>query len=160
LGRGRIIGAGLLQLPRFGQDSFLAAFSKKGEYMTIPKSHKKKQLVPAYPEPYIRKKRKRGRPLKNGRPKEDIYDQIRSSPSKRSGSRFKTVSTPEDVFFMLTELAMFYKMTKSAYLVSLIKPAFEKAYQESLTLQRIAANKQKAKDETPERTDPPRRTHF
>ncbi len=128
--------------------------------MTKPKSHQKKQLVPAYPEPYIRKKRKRGRPLKNGRPKEDIYDQIRSSPSKRSGSRFKSISAPEDVFFMLTELALFYKTTKSAFLVSLIKPAFDKAYQESLTLQRIAANKQKARDETPQRTDPPRRTHF
>lgn len=118
------------------------------------------RVVPAYPEPYIRKKRKRGRPKKNGRPKMDISDQVRSSPSKRSGSRFRSISSPEDVYFMLCELALFYKKSKSDIMRNLIKPAFEKAYQESLTLQRIAANREKAKNEVQDRDDVPRRTHF
>jgi hypothetical protein len=70
------------------------------------------------------------------------------------------VSTPEDVFFMIGELSIFYKKTKSEILRELVIPAFDKAYQESLTLQRIATNKQKAKDEVQNRDDVPRRTHF
>lgn len=118
------------------------------------------RVVPAYPEPYIRKKRKRGRPKKNGRPKLNVHQETRASPSKRTGSRFKAVSAPEDVYFMLSEMALFYKQSKSEVPRNLIRPAFEKAYQESLTLQRIAANKQKAQDEISDRDDVPRRTHF
>jgi predicted CopG family antitoxin len=118
------------------------------------------RVVPAYPEPYIRKKRKRGRPKKNGRPKLNVHQETRASPSKRTGSRFKAVSAPEDVYFMLSEMALFYKQSKSEVLRNLIRPAFKKAYQESLTLQRIAANKQKAQDEISDRDDVPRRTHF
>jgi len=125
-----------------------------------PRKGDKPTVVPAYPEPYIRKKRKRGRPPKNGRPKKDVFDELRSSPSKRVGSRFRSVSTPEDVFFMIGELSIFYKKTKSEILRELVIPAFDKAYQESLTLQRIAANKQKVKDEVQNRDDVPRRTHF
>lgn len=119
----------------------------------------KNRVVPAFPEPYVRK-RKRGRPKKNGRPKKDRWQEMRASPSKRAGSRFRSVSVPEDVFFMLSEISLFYKVTKSSILVNAIKPLFDKAYQESLTLQRIEANKQKAKDETQDRDDVPRRTHF
>ncbi len=61
---------------------------------------------------------------------------------------------------MLKELAAFYKVGMGNYMYSIILPAFEHAYQESLTLQRIAANKQKAKDEIQNRDDVPRRTHF
>lgn len=119
----------------------------------------KNKVVPAYPEPYVRK-RKRGRPKKNGRPKKDRWQELRSSPSKRAGSRFRSVSAPEDVFYMIGEMALFYKKTKSEILRELIKPAFEKAYKESLTLQRIAANKQKDQDEVQDGDDAPRRTHF
>ncbi len=125
----------------------------------------REQIVPAHPEPYARQSvrvaaRKRGRPKKNGRPKKDNYDKVRASPSKRAGQRWITVSLPEEAYYMLKELAAFYKVGMGNYLYSIILPAFDHAYQESLTLQRIAANKQKAKDEIQNRDDVPRRTHF
>ncbi len=125
----------------------------------------REQIVPAHPEPYARQSvrvaaRKRGRPRKNGRPKKDNYDKVRASPSKRAGQRWITVSLPEEAYYMLKELAAFYKVGMGNYMYSIILPAFEHAYQESLTLQRIAANKQKAKDEIQNRDDVPRRTHF
>lgn len=129
----------------------------------IPKV--REQIVPGYPEPYARQSvriaaRKRGRPKKNGRPKKDNYDKVRASPSKRAGQRWITVSLPEEAYYMLKELAAFYKVGMGNYMYSIILPAFDHAYQESLTLQRIAANKQKAKDEIQNRDDVPRRTHF
>jgi len=129
----------------------------------IPKV--REQIVPGHPEPYARQSiriaaRRRGRPKKNGRPKKDNYDKVRASPSKRAGQRWITVSLPEEAYYMLKELAAFYKVGMGNYMYSIILPAFEHAYQESLTLQRIAANKQKAKDEIQNRDDVPRRTHF
>ena len=119
------------------------------------------QVVPAHPEPYIRQPiRKRGRPKKNGRPKKDTYDSVRSSPSKRAGARWITVSMPEEAYYMLKEVAAFYKMGMGAYMQSLLIPAFDQAYKESLTLQRIAKTREKAKDEISDRDDVPRRTHF
>lgn len=119
------------------------------------------EVVPAHPEPYIRQpKKKRGRPRKVGRPKRDRYEDIRASPSKRPGQRWITVSLQENSYFMLKELAAFYKVGMGAYMGSLLKPAFEQAYKESLTLQRIANNREKAKDEIQDRDDVPRRTHF
>jgi hypothetical protein len=127
------------------------------------------QVVPAYPEPYVRQpariaqprlKKKRGRPRKNGRPKEDTYDGVRSSPSKRAGKRWITVSLPEEAYYMLKEVAAFYKVGMGAYMQGLLKTAFDHAYKESLTLQRIDNNRKKAKDEIPDRDDVPRRTHF
>ena len=121
----------------------------------------KNKVVPAYPEPYVRK-RKRGRPKKNGRPKKDRWQEHRASPSKRTGSRFKSLSVPEDTYQMLREISLFYKLSISKMITSLVTPAFEKAYQESLTLQRIEATrkKEKEKDETQDRDDASRRTHF
>lgn len=129
----------------------------------IPKV--REQIVPGYPEPYARQSvriaaRKRGRPKKNGRPKKDNYDKVRASPSKRAGQRWITVSLPEEAYYMLKELAAFYKVGMGNYMYSIILPAFDHAYQESLTLQRIDANKKKAKDEIQNRDDVPRRTHF
>lgn len=107
------------------------------------------------------RKRKRGRPKKNGRPKKDRWQEMRASPSKRAGSRFRSVSVPEDLYFMLHEMSLFYKATKSSLLVNMIKPAFEKAHQESLTLKRINENRKKeAPDEVPDGDIPARRTHF
>jgi hypothetical protein len=126
----------------------------------------REQVVPAHPEPYARQSirvaavRKRGRPKKNGRPKKDNYDKVRASPSKRAGQRWISVSMPEEAYYMLKEVAAFYKVGMGNYMYSIILPAFDHAYQESLTLQRIAANKKKAKDEIPDRDDVPRRTHF
>jgi hypothetical protein len=125
----------------------------------------REQIVPGYPEPYARQSirvaaRKRGRPKKNGRPKKDNYDKVRASPSKRAGQRWITVSLPEEAYYMLKELAAFYKVGMGNYMYSIILPAFDHAYQESLTLQRIDANKKKAKDEIQNRDDVPRRTHF
>lgn len=125
----------------------------------------REQIVPAHPEPYARQSvrvaaRKRGRPKKNGRPKKDNYDKVRASPSKRAGQRWITVSLPEEAYYMLKELAAFYKVGMGNYMYSIILPAFDHAYQESLTLQRIDANKKKAKDEIQNRDDVPRRTHF
>ncbi len=126
-------------------------------------------VVPAYPEPYIRQSvrveaRKRGRPRKNGRPKKSVYQKTRASPSKRVGQRYRSVAVPEDAYHMLKEVAAFYEVGMGNYMYSLILPAFHHAYEESLTLQRIAENKEKAKqkapDEIPNRDDVPRRTHF
>ena len=119
------------------------------------------QVVPANPEPYIRQPmKKRGRPKKNGRPKKDRYDAVRASPSKRAGQRWITVSVPEEAYYMLKEVAAFYKMGMGAYLHCLLIPVFDIAYEESLTLQRIAKTREKAKDEISNRDDIPRRTHF
>lgn len=123
------------------------------------------QVVPAYPEPYIRqsiKKKKRGRPKKNGRPKKDRYYMVRSSPTKRAGARFHSISVSEEAYFMLKELAAFYKHPgMGAYLITLVQPAFERAYEESLTLQRIHKNRKKANDvEVQDGDESPPRTHF
>ena len=132
----------------------------------------REQVVPAYPEPYARQsirvaaeaRRKRGRPRKVGRPKKSAYEKVRASPSKREGKRWISVSLPEEAYYMLKEVAAFYKVGMGNYMHSIILPAFDHAYQESLTLQRIAATKEKAKqkaqDEIPDRDDVPRRTHF
>lgn len=125
----------------------------------------REQVVAAYPEPYIRQSvrveaRRRGRPRKNGRPKKDSYEKVRASPSKRVGQRWVSVSVPEEAYYMLKEVAAFYKVGMGSYMYSIIIPAFDHAYQESLTLQRIAANKKKAQDEIPDRDVTPRRTHF
>jgi len=126
----------------------------------MPGKRTKYREVPAYPEPYKRKPRKRGRPKKNGRPKKDRWQEIRASPSKRTGSRFRSLSFAEDTYHRLREMALFYKVSISKMITSLVDPAFEKAYQESLTLQRIEANRQKEKDETPDTDDTARRTNF
>jgi hypothetical protein len=109
-------------------------------------------------------RRKRGRPRNVGRPKKSAYEKVRASPSKREGKRWISVSMPEEAYYMLKEVAAFYKVGMGNYMYSIILPAFDHAYQESLTLQRIAANKEKAKqkapDEIPDRDDVPRRTHF
>ena len=119
------------------------------------------QVVSAHPEPYIRQSiKKRGRPKNVGRPRKDRYEAVRASPSKRAGSRWITVSLPEEAYHMLKELSMFYKTPMGVYLYSLILPAFHHAYDESLTLQRIDTNRKKAKDEIQDRDDVPRRTHF
>lgn len=109
------------------------------------------------PVPYVRKKR--GRPRKNGRPKLR-KEPNRPSPSKRTGARFKTITVPEETYYLLQEVATFYKVSMGVYLYSLVLPAFDHAYQESLTLQRIDANRKKAKDEIPNTDNVPRRTHF
>jgi hypothetical protein len=67
---------------------------------------------------------------------------------------------PEEAYYMLKEVAAFYKMGMGAYMQSLLIPAFDQAYKESLTLQRIAKTREKAKDEISDRDDVPRRTHF
>ena len=116
------------------------------------------QVVPAYPEPYVRKKR--GRPKKIGAKKKDQYDKVRSSPSMRTGSRYKTVTVSEECYYILKELAAFYKVAIGVYVYSLVLPAFDHAYQESITLQRIEETRKKAKNEVPDTDDVPRRTHF
>jgi hypothetical protein len=114
-------------------------------------------LVDAYPEPYVRKKR--GRPKKVGRPKLDKQPH-RASPSMRPGKRYKTITVSEETYYILKELSTFYKVAIGVYIYSLVLPAFDHAYQESLTLQRIEENRKKAKDEIPDTDDVPRRTHF
>jgi hypothetical protein len=114
--------------------------------------------TPPVPVPYVRKKR-RGRPKKVGRPKLR-KEPDRASPSMRSGARYKTISVNEETYYILKELSAFYKVAIGVYIYSLVLPAFDHAYQESLTLQRIDENRKKAKDETPSTDDVPRRTHF
>lgn len=116
------------------------------------------QVVPAYPAPYVRKKR--GRPKKIGPKKKDQYDKVRSSPSMRTGSRYKTITVSEETYYILKELSTFYKVAIGVYIYSLVLPAFDHAYQESVTLQRIDENRKKAKDEVPDPDKPARRTSF
>lgn len=112
------------------------------------------------PVAYVRqKRRKRGRPKKVGRPKIQ-REPDRASPSQRTGQRFKTITVNEETYYILKELSTFYKVSVGVYIYSLVLPAFDHAYQESLTLQRIDSNRKKAKDETPSTDDVPRRTHF
>lgn len=122
--------------------------------------------IPAPPPPYVRKKRR-----KKPGPKKKNKEPNRASPAMREGKRFKTVCLPEEGYFMLKELAAFYKVPMGFYVYSLLVPAFEQATQESLTLMRIEENRKKAArangtnplkepDEIPSRTNTPRRTHF
>jgi hypothetical protein len=116
--------------------------------------------TPPVPVPYVRqKRRKRGRPKKVGRPRLD-KEPDRDSPSQRTGQRYKTITVNEEAYYILKELSAFYKVSMGVYVYSLLLPAFDHAYQESITLQRIDANRKKAKDETPSTDDVPRRTHF
>lgn len=96
----------------------------------------------------------------------------RPSPSQRDGSRWKTITVPEETHVRLKELAKFYKKPIGRVVEELVLPAFEKAYEESMTLARIQANREKEKErveklkrqtsetETPDDSDAPRRTHF
>jgi hypothetical protein len=114
----------------------------------------------------VRKKRR-----KKPGPKKKNKQPDRASPAMREGKRFKTICLPEEGYFMLKELAAFYKVPMGFYVYSLLVPAFEQATQESLTLMRIEENRKKAArangtnplkepDEIQDRTKPARRTHF
>lgn len=124
------------------------------------------EAAPAPPAPYVRKKRRK----KSG-PKKNKKQPTRNSPAKREGKRFKTVCLPEEGYYMLKELAAFYKKPLGTYVCSLLVPAFKQATQESLTLQRIEESRKKAErarnalkekepDEIQNRTQPARRDHF
>ena len=121
------------------------------------------ELQSPVPADYVRKKRKkRGRPKKVGRPKKDKQP-FRASPSMRQGVRYKTITVPEEAWLMLKELSAFYKVSIAQYTHSLVVPAFDHAYQESLRLKKIEENRMKDKEkrhEAQDRTDTPRRTHF
>jgi len=106
------------------------------------------------------KKRGRGRPKKVGRPRKYRDHPLRLSPSYRKGARWHTITVPEEGYYMLKELSLFYKKSMSQMMAEVVKPAFDKAYQESLTLERIAKNKEKANAQTQHDDQPARRTHF
>jgi len=109
-----------------------------------------------------KKKKKRGRPKKPG-PKVRYRDNpTRLSPSYRKGPRWHSITIPEEAYAMLREMAKFYKDSMAQTIAKIIKPAFEKAYEESLTLARIEATKEKARasQEAPDDSNPGRRTHF
>lgn len=102
----------------------------------IPAPKKKKK-------PYKRKRR-RGPPKRVGRPPNDMRD----SPSKRQGRRFHTVTLEEIVYIHLTELKKFYKMeSMSKTIAKFIEPAFDKAFQDAMTLKKIAERKEKEREE-------------
>lgn len=131
----------------------------------VRKTRRDRLLANGLREPKVRgekKKKKRGRPKKDGPPRQYRENPNRLSPSYRKGARFHTVSVPEEAYAMLKEMSLFYKKSLARVVEDLVKPAFDKAYQESLTLARIAANKEKARatEETPDDGNPPRRTHF
>lgn len=109
-----------------------------------------------------KKKKKRGRPKKSGAPRQYRENPTRLSPSYRKGARWHSVAVPEEAYAMLKEMSLFYKKPIGRVVEDIVKPAFDKAYQDSLTLARIAANKEKARatQETSDDGEPPRRTHF
>lgn len=132
----------------------------------VRKTRRDRLLANGLREPLKRgvanKRKKRGRPKKSGRPRQYRENPTRLSPSYRKGARWHSVAVPEEAYAMLKEMAQFYKKPIGRVVEDLVKPAFDKAYQESLTLARIAANKEKARasKETPDDGNPPRRTHF
>jgi Arc/MetJ-type ribon-helix-helix transcriptional regulator len=122
----------------------------------------KKKRVRSARNRMLKALRGRGRPPKLGpkRKKKDRRD--RPSPGLRAGARFKSVTVPEETHLMIKELTKFYKFTSmSGYMETLIKLAFEQAYEESARLQKIDENRKKAKvNETPDNPPTARRTHF
>lgn len=93
--------------------------------------------------PYKRKRR-RGPKKRVGRPPNDMTP----SPSKRLGKRHHTVTIEEIVYIHLLELKKFHKMSSmSKTIAKFIEPAFDKAYQDALTLQKIAERKEKEREE-------------
>jgi hypothetical protein len=120
--------------------------------------------------PYLKERKPRRK--KVGRPRKYRDDPYRLSPAYRATVRWKTVIMPEEAYMQLKEIATFYKLSISKMVASLIEPAFQKAYEESMTLARIEANREKEKErveklkrqtsetETPDDSDAPRRTHF
>lgn len=113
------------------------------------------------PKPIKPWKRKKYRPRNRAKPAEDP---MRLSPAYRKNVRYKTIIMPEEAYIQLKEMALFYKLSISQMAVKLIEPAFAKAYEESMTLARIEANRQKEKERAETKTSdddkPPRRTHF
>ncbi len=116
--------------------------------------------------------KKPGRRKRPGRPRKRREDPYRLSPAYRKTTRWKTVIMPEEAYMQLREIATFYKLSISQMVAQLIEPAFKKAYEESMTLARIEANREKEKErveslkrktdeaQTPDNPNPPRRTHF
>lgn len=123
---------------------------------------------------------KPGKPRKRRKTKDKRHK--RESPSQRAGVRYRSISVREDTYIRLHELGRFYQKSIARVVADAIVPAFEKAYQESLTLSRIEANREKERarveelksrlkgddedneddedDETFDDDDRPRRTHF
>lgn len=108
------------------------------------------------PKKFKRRKKKPGRPRKY------IDDKNRLSPAYRKTKRWHTVLLPEEQYLKLKEMASFYKTSIAKMAASLVDPAFDRAYKESMTLARIEANREKDSHETDSLDDspPPRRTHF
>jgi len=106
--------------------------------------------------------RGRGRRPRRGPKRKKRDSPWRPSPAKRTGTRFKSVTMPEETYLMIKELTKFYKFSAMGrYLEAIIKLAFEQAYEESARLQRIDENRKKAKvNETPDNPPTARRTHF
>lgn len=99
---------------------------------------------PPAPKPKKPYKRKRGRPRRVGRPPLDRRD----SPSKREGYRSYTVTVEELVYIHLKELQSFHKLSSlSKTIAKFIEPAFDKAYQDAITLQKIKQRKEKEREE-------------
>lgn len=142
-----------------------------------------RKYVKKYDGPFERKPAK---PRKRRRKKDNRTK--RESPSQREGIRYKSVAVREDTYIRLHELGRFYRKSLARIIAEAIVPAFDKAYQESLTLSRIEVNREKERervaeqkralrqrqgirdddaDETDDDEDdsfddspPPRRTHF
>jgi hypothetical protein len=94
-------------------------------------------------KPYKRKRRP-GPKKRVGRPPNDMSP----SPSKREGRRSHTVTVEEIVYIHLKELQKFHKMSSmSKTIAKFIEPAFDKAYQDALSLKKIAERKEKEREE-------------
>lgn len=101
--------------------------------------------APPAPKPKKPYKRKRGPKRRVGRPPLDRSP----SPSKRDGKRSITVTVTELVYLHLKELRRFYKLSSmSKTIAKFIEPAFDKAFQDAITLQKIQERKEKEREET------------
>ena len=84
------------------------------------------------------------------------------SSATRETNRWKTISVDEDTQVKAKEIALFRKMPLSSVLKQLVATEFDKVYQESLLLMRIAQSreKQEKERETQKRTVTTDRTTF
>lgn len=88
----------------------------------------------------LRKKKKRGPKKKVGRPRKEY----KMPPSQRDGMRFHAISVPELTYIHLKELKRFYDLPSiSKTIAKIVEPAFEKAFQDAISLKKIAERKEK-----------------
>lgn len=97
---------------------------------------------------------------KRKRKSKDPIDRL--SPSQRPNARWITIMLPKDAYVQLQEIAKFRGLSLSKAAAQIIAPEFDKVYEESMLLLRIAQRRRKEEEEREalRRNNPTRRDHF